>query len=238
MDTLVQTVIDALRGLGPWPVYAMVLGLGFSSSAFALDLVLPGEVGLLLAGWIASEGRPTLLGVFLAGALGAAAGDSFSYWVGGGGVSRSSPVGDPSGEDSSRDPAREGLRAPSWPCGLRRTVGRRAEVGDGVRDRRRSHDFRAFRGLGNVAAWLAWSAAVSAIGYFLGRFFLAVFRQAALLISLGAVSLLAAWLVIRWIRSHPERVPQAIVRLTPAPRVAVAVGAAGIASAVAVLVLT
>ncbi len=237
MDPLVQTAIDALRGLGPWLVYAVVLGLGFSSSALALDLVLPGEVGLLLAGWIASQGRPTFLGVFLSGALGAVAGDSFSYWVGRSWgkplVARWGPVRRRLQPHIARAEGfyeRHGgpaIFAGRWVGALRSVMAFAAGVA--------GMSFGRFLAW-NVAASLAWSAAVVAVGYFLGRFFLAVFRQATLLISLGAVSLLAMWFAMRWIHSHRERVPQAIVRLTPRPWVAVAVGAAVIATAVVIVV--
>ncbi len=238
MDAPVQTVLDALRGVGPWPLYAIVLGLGFSSSAFALDVVLPGEVGLLLAGWVASEGRPTFLGVFLSGALGAMAGDSFSYWVGRHWgkllVNRWGPVRrrlEPQvarAEDFYERRGGTAVFAGRWVGALRSVMAFVAGIA--------RMSFGRFL-LWNVAASLAWSAAVTAVGYFLGRFFVAVFRQATLLISLGAVSLLVLWFVVRWIRSHRDRVPQALVRLIPPPRVAVGVGAAVIATVAAVYVV-
>ncbi|MDP8927158.1 MAG: DedA family protein, partial [Actinomycetota bacterium] len=237
MDAPVHAVIDTLRGLGPWPVYAIVLGLGFSSSALALDIVLPGEVGLLLAGWVASEGRATFLGVFLAGALGATAGDSFSYWIGRrwgkplmdrwGPVRRRLEPQIARAEGFYERHGGKALFAGRWIGALRSVMAFVAGVA-----RMRFGRFLAW----NVVASLAWSAAVVAVGYFLGRFIVAAFRQAALVITLGAVSLLVLGLATQWIRRHRDRVPDGVVRLTPPASVAVGVGAAVIATVLIVLV--
>jgi membrane-associated protein len=75
-------IIDAVAGLGGWLLCLAVLGVSFGESAVLLDFVVPGEVGMVVAGAAASANgmSPWLLVVF--GSIGAVLGDSFSYLVG------------------------------------------------------------------------------------------------------------------------------------------------------------
>ena len=54
----------------------------FAESAILLDLVVPGEVGLVLAGTAAEQNGTSLVLVIVAATLGATAGDSLGYVVG------------------------------------------------------------------------------------------------------------------------------------------------------------
>jgi undecaprenyl-diphosphatase len=75
-------VIDAVGRLGGWLLCLAVLGVSFGESAVLLDFVIPGEVGMVVAGAAAGRSHvsPWLLVVF--GTAGAILGDSFSYVVG------------------------------------------------------------------------------------------------------------------------------------------------------------
>lgn len=227
MDALVQTVIDALRGLPPVAVYTIVFGFGFASSAFALDLVLPGETGLLLGGWLASIAAPVFLGVYLAGATGAVAGDSFSYGVGRRWgeplVHRWDPVRrrlEPKVERARDFYERHGgvaVFAGRWVGTLRSVVAFVAGVA--------GMGFAGFL-VWNIAASLAWAAAVVSIGYFFGRFIVDVFQQAATAITISVITVIALWVATRWVDRHPDRVPDWVERASPHPAVAVTVAIA------------
>ena len=75
-------ILDAVAGLGGWLLCLAVLGLSFGESAVLMDFVVPGEVGMVVAG--AAAGRndlsPWVLVAF--GTVGAVLGDSFSYVIG------------------------------------------------------------------------------------------------------------------------------------------------------------
>ena len=75
-------IIDAVARLGGWLLCLAVLGVSFGESAVLLDFVVPGEVGMVVAG--AAAGRndlsPWVLVAF--GTVGAVLGDSFSYVIG------------------------------------------------------------------------------------------------------------------------------------------------------------
>lgn len=61
---------------------ALVLGLVFAESAVLLDFVVPGEVGLIVAGAAAAQNDTHLSGIIAAAALGAVAGDVVGYVIG------------------------------------------------------------------------------------------------------------------------------------------------------------
>lgn len=79
---MVTDLLDALGRMGTAELCLAVAFLAFSETAILLDLFVPGEVGLVLAGAAAAQGDHSVALVALAGALGALAGDTTSYAVG------------------------------------------------------------------------------------------------------------------------------------------------------------
>ena len=75
-------ILDTVAGLGGWLLCLAVLGVSFGESAVLLDFVVPGEVGMVVAGAAASRNdiSPWVLIAF--GSVGSVLGDSFSYLVG------------------------------------------------------------------------------------------------------------------------------------------------------------
>jgi membrane-associated protein len=75
-------LLDAVARLGGGLLCLAVLGVSFGESAVLLDFVVPGEVGMVVAGAAASRNdiSPWVLVVF--GSAGAVLGDSFSYVIG------------------------------------------------------------------------------------------------------------------------------------------------------------
>lgn len=79
---LLDEVIERIADLDPVALHAAVAGLAFAETALFLDLLVPGEVGMVLAGAGAARGDVPLAGLVAAGAVGATIGDSVSYVVG------------------------------------------------------------------------------------------------------------------------------------------------------------
>jgi membrane-associated protein len=75
-------LIDAAARLGTFALAAIALGLGFGESAVALDLVVPGEAGMVFIGAAAGRADAPLPLLVTAGAIGAVAGDSTGYFIG------------------------------------------------------------------------------------------------------------------------------------------------------------
>jgi membrane protein DedA with SNARE-associated domain len=79
---MASNLLDALGRLSATVLYLAAFGLAFGEAAFLLDLLIPGEVGLVVAG-AAGHQRGAALPVLIAmGALGAVAGDSMSWLIG------------------------------------------------------------------------------------------------------------------------------------------------------------
>ncbi len=77
-----SSILDAVARLGGGLLCLAVLGVSFGESAVLLDFVIPGEVGMVVAGAAASRNdlSPWVLVAF--GTVGSVLGDSFSYLVG------------------------------------------------------------------------------------------------------------------------------------------------------------
>jgi membrane-associated protein len=71
-----------LGGLGTVQLCLAAALLAFGETAIFMDLLVPGEVGLVVAGAAAAGAHHPLLAVIAAAAVGAAAGDTVSYAVG------------------------------------------------------------------------------------------------------------------------------------------------------------
>lgn len=77
-----QSVIDSLGdALNPWGYVLLFLLTVLEASAF-VGLFIPGESGLLIAGFLANEGRLSLTWCIVIAVVGAIIGDSIGYEVG------------------------------------------------------------------------------------------------------------------------------------------------------------
>ena len=79
---MIESLLDSLGGLGLIGLCLLAAALAFGETVILTDLVVPGEVGLVITGAAAAEAGEPLVPVILAGALGAALGDTVSYLVG------------------------------------------------------------------------------------------------------------------------------------------------------------
>lgn len=79
---MASNLLDALGRLSATVLYLAAFGLAFGESAFLLDLLVPGEVGLVVAGAAGNERGATLPLLIALGAVGAVAGDSVSWLIG------------------------------------------------------------------------------------------------------------------------------------------------------------
>jgi membrane-associated protein len=75
-------LIESAARLGTLALTAIALGLGFGESAIALDLIVPGEAGMVFIGAAAHDADAPLALLITAGAVGAVAGDSVGYFIG------------------------------------------------------------------------------------------------------------------------------------------------------------
>lgn len=77
-----STVASHILALPPWAVLLVVFALPALESSAFVGFVFPGEVALVLGGFLAFQGEVPLAAVLAAGIAGAAVGDSVGYAVG------------------------------------------------------------------------------------------------------------------------------------------------------------
>ena len=79
---MLTRIIDLVGGLGFLGLVLAAGGLAFSETAIGLDLLVPGEAGMLVAGAAAAQREYPLVAVAAGAAIGATLGDTVSYLIG------------------------------------------------------------------------------------------------------------------------------------------------------------
>ena len=77
-----SSILEGVAKLGPTGLHVAVAGLAFGETAIFLDFIVPGEVGMVVAGAAAERTGAPLLTMILAAAVGATLGDTVSYLIG------------------------------------------------------------------------------------------------------------------------------------------------------------
>jgi membrane-associated protein len=198
---MAETILDAVADLGGPLLYLITFLLAFGETAAFLDFIVPGEVGLVVAGAAAEYGGEPLVVMILVGAAGATLGDSVSYWLGNRFGVQLVERWDftrrrllPKVERAQVYFERRGGAAVFFGrfVGALRAV---VPLVAGTAEMR----FRRFL-VWNVAASLCWAGAVVSLGYFFGRSIAKGIDRLGFWISIVVVALLAAWLGIRRLR--------------------------------------
>ncbi|MBW3578958.1 MAG: DedA family protein [Actinobacteria bacterium] len=82
MESLIQSVIDAVLGMSGPVAYTVIGLLAYGEAAAFLGLVTPGETAMVLGGVLAAEDQVSLVTMAAVAAVAAALGDSTGYWLG------------------------------------------------------------------------------------------------------------------------------------------------------------
>jgi membrane-associated protein len=194
----VADLVEAAARLGTFALAAIALGLGFGESAIALDLIVPGEVGMVFIGAAARDAGAPLALLITAGVVGAVVGDSAGYFIGrrwGTRVlyrwkwlrRRVEPAVERSREYFKR---RGGLAvfAARWVGALRAVM----PVVAGISDMR----YRRFLAW-DVPAVILWTSLVVSVGFYFGDGIAEVVDRIGLTVSLVIVVLVVALIVLR-----------------------------------------
>ena len=179
-------------------LHAAAFLLAFSETALFMDLIIPGETGMVVAGAAAARADVPLATMITAAAVGAIAGDSVSFWVGRRwGMSlirRWEPLRrrlEPRVERSREYFARRGGAA----VFLGRFVGAVRGVVPAVAGMS-AMPYRRFLPW-NVLASIVWTIAVVSAGYVLGRNVEKVVSKASLVIALVVGAGVVTWWLLR-----------------------------------------
>lgn len=189
-------------GIGLVWLCLLGFGLAFGETAMFMDLLVPGEVGMVVVGAAAAEGGEPVVAVVACAALGAVCGDTASYGLGrryGRGLihrfaltrRRLEPVVD----DAERHFAEHGGRSvfvARFVGALRAVVPFVAGIG-----RLRFRTFLAW----NLVASVLWAGLVVSLGAWLGRGIADRVDQVGTGISVVALALVGLW----WFRRRRRR---------------------------------
>jgi undecaprenyl-diphosphatase len=207
---MANRIIDAVARLTGWVLCAALVGLGFGESAAGVDLIVPGEVGMVVAGAAGRRAGVPLWALLASAVVGAVLGDQVSYHLGKRyGVSL---VDRWSWTRRHFKPKIEGARehfdgrgastvfVARWVGALRAVVPFVAGTADMPVAK-----FTAW----NVVGSLTWASTVVTLGYVFGRPIADVIDRFALVLSLVAVVLIGGWWLYKWRRSKhdDERAP-------------------------------
>lgn len=199
MESFVEDLLDDVASIGGgWLLLAAFL-LAFAETALFADLVVPGEVGLIVAGAAAARGDdPHLAAMIAAASLGATIGDSVGWLIGRVvGVpflerfawTRKHLV--PKVERARKYFTRRGAAA----VFLGRFIGALRAVVSVVAGMS-GMPYRRFLPW-NVLASVVWTALVVSAGYFFGRNVKSLVGDVALLVAAAIVSTVALWWLVQ-----------------------------------------
>lgn len=79
---MLERLIELVGSVGPVALLALALGLTFSETAVGLDLLVPGEAGLVVVAAAATNRDVPWVAVAAVAAVGATAGDAVSFFLG------------------------------------------------------------------------------------------------------------------------------------------------------------
>jgi membrane-associated protein len=79
---IVEQLIERVADLDDWRIYLLGMALAFSETMFLLDLLVPGEIGMVLVGAAIHEAGLSLPVAALFAAVGATLGDTLGYLIG------------------------------------------------------------------------------------------------------------------------------------------------------------
>jgi membrane-associated protein len=79
---IVEGLVERIADLGDWRVYLLGAGLALGETMFLVDLVVPGEIGMVLVGAATERADLSLPIAIACAAAGATLGDTIGYLVG------------------------------------------------------------------------------------------------------------------------------------------------------------
>jgi undecaprenyl-diphosphatase len=200
----VNALVNALIGLAPWLVLAVVVSLPALEASTFIGLLVPGEIAVVVGGVVASGGSLPLWAIIAAAFAGAVTGDQIGYRVGrryGHTLLARMPRRVRSSGDVERALTlvrRRGAFAVvlgRWAAALRALV-----PGIAGMSGMRAGPFTA----ANVVGGSIWAATVASLGYLAGRNYHTLERQLSAVSAAGLVITIAA--IAGWLyRSRRQR---------------------------------
>ena len=203
---MANRIIDWVAQLQGWLLCVVLFALAFGESAAAVDVVVPGEVGMVVAGAAGERAGVPLWVLLLAGITGAIAGDQLSFhlgqWYGETLVDRwqfTRRHFGPKLRDAQRHFEKHGgstVFVARWVGALRAFVPFVA----GTADMSWARFF-----VWNTIGAATWATTVITLGYIFGRRVASLVDRFSKWSAVALVVLVAAWWIVRIVRRRKER---------------------------------
>jgi undecaprenyl-diphosphatase len=203
-------IIDWVANLHGWLLCVVLFGLAFGESAAAVDIVVPGEVGMVVAGAAGERAGVPLWILLIAGIAGAIAGDQVSFHLG---HRYGETLVDrwdftrrhvgPKMRNAQQHFDKHGgstVFVARWVGALRAFVPFVAGAAD--------MSWRRFF-VWNAIGAATWATTVITLGYVLGRRVASLVDRFSKWSAVALVVLVAAWWVVRVLRRRKEHAKQA-----------------------------
>jgi membrane-associated protein len=205
---------DRILQLPPAVALLLVFALPALEASAFVGFVVPGEIGVLLGGVLANQGKLPLWAVLVAGIAGAIIGDSIGYWVGKRwGESLLSKIPNrilkqehlTRAEDSIRRNGGKAVFVGRFTAALRVLVPGLSGMSN--------VPYRTFAAW-NVAGGALWAAGFVVLGYLAGSQYQRVAHNATLF-GIGLLVLVAAFVIVKKVRgrhqpAEPAREPTSV----------------------------
>lgn len=220
---MIERLFDFIGSLGGPPAYAAVGALAAGESSIGVGLVVPGETGMIVGGFVVSQGNATFWIMLVVGIAGAIVGNSIGYEIGRrfGPAVRSSRIGRRIGDDNWQRAedylATRGAKAVAYTQFLavvRSVVPALAGV-----SRMPYRKFLFWNALGGIV----WATIYTSVGFFAGRSYDQVADQledAGMVVLALFVAVITVIATARWMAHNPERVQALVDRAGAWPPVA------------------
>lgn len=220
---MIERLFDFIGSLGGVPAYVAVAALAAGESSIGVGLVVPGETGMIVGGFVVSQGNATFWVMLVVAIGGAIVGNSIGYEIGRrfGPAVRSSRVGRRIGEDNWNRAedylATRGAKAVAYTQFLavvRSVVPALAGV-----SRMPYRKFLFWNALGGIV----WATIYTSVGFFAGRSYDRVADQledAGMVVLALFVAVVTVIVTARWMAHNPERVQALVDRVGAWPSIA------------------
>ncbi len=201
--SVISFVLDKIQHLAPGLVYVLVVALVFGEAALFVGFVLPGETAVLVAGFVASQGRVNIVLLCALVVLAAIIGDSVGYAIGSRFGHRLFTLPLVRSKRDSLEKALEILqkRGPTYVFLGRFTAFLRA-VMPGLAGMSKMH-YRSFL-LANALGGLVWGLGFTLLGYFGGNALHTIEKSASWVGIVVLILLVAAFTTTHILKKRRE----------------------------------
>ena len=201
--SIISFVLDKIQHLAPGLVYGLVAFLVFGEAALFVGFVIPGETSVIVAGFVASQGRVNIVMLCVLVVIAAIVGDSVGYAIGSRFGHKMFTLPLIRSKRASLERALETLqrRGPTYVFLGRFTAFLRA-VMPGLAGMSKMHYQRFL--IANALGGLVWGIGFTLLGYYAGNALTKIEKQASWIGIIVLILVVAAFITAHLLKKRRE----------------------------------